>query len=190
MLELMTKFFIEREPTGRTEKGRSIDSFGSELSTGSRNAVKSDQPASNGDKYLTSLTRPATAALTSRRGDCVVHIVLPISFSITLIHPYWLTGRKALSYLLTYSLSLSASLCLAFSSCTHPHPHSLHFCVCLSLLQSFCFCVFGSLSLSPSFSVVSCLCLFLSLCPYFSVLWNCLLGALILIIPDTHLHCT
>ena len=179
MLELMTKFFIEREPTGRTEKGRSIDSFGSELSAGSRNAMKSDQPASNGDKYLTSLARPATAALTSRRGDCIVHFVLPVSFSFILIHPYWLTGRKALSYLLTYSLFPSAS-----------HPYRLHFCVCLSLLQSFCFCVFVSLSLSRSFSVVSCLCLFLSLCPDLSVLWNCLLGALILIIPDTHLHCT
>ena len=172
MLELMTKFFIEREPTGRTEKGRSIDSFGSELSAGSRNAVKSDQPASNGDKYLTSLARPATAALTSRRGDCIVHIVLPVSFSFILIHPYGLTGRKALSYLLTYSLFPSASLCLAFSSCTHPYPHPFHFCVCWSLLQSFCFCVFVSLLLiyclvlSLLFPVSVCFChsVLISLC--------------------------
>ena len=167
MLELMTKFFIEREPAGRTEKGRSIDSFGTELSTGSRNAVKSDQPASNGDKYLTSLTRPATAALTSRRGDCVVHIVLPISFSFALIHPYWLTGRKALSYLLTYLLS--SSVCLSLS-----HFLFLPLPPALSPSLSVSACLYHSLSASVFLSLYHCLVLSLlfpvSVCFCLSVL--------------------
>ncbi|KAL8560389.1 hypothetical protein ACOMHN_006120 [Nucella lapillus] len=66
MLELMTKFFLEKDPMERSEKRK--DSFGSELLPGSKNTVKQNPLSSNNDKYLTSLARPSTAVLTSRRG--------------------------------------------------------------------------------------------------------------------------
>ncbi|KAK7110213.1 probable ubiquitin carboxyl-terminal hydrolase MINDY-4 isoform X2 [Littorina saxatilis] len=76
MLELMTKFFVENEPVAQALKSKNHDPVSSEISLGNKNAVKSNQPTSNGDKYLTSLQRPNTAALTSRRGRSDQDVVI------------------------------------------------------------------------------------------------------------------
>ena len=75
MLELMTKFFLEMDCTGGTEKAADFDSFSSDRSAGSKNSAKPAQLSSNGDKYLTHLTRPTTAAITSRRGEHVLNVL-------------------------------------------------------------------------------------------------------------------
>ncbi|XP_076439411.1 putative ubiquitin carboxyl-terminal hydrolase MINDY-4 [Babylonia areolata] len=66
MLEVMTKFFLEKDPFERCEKEKGT--FGSDFSSGSKNMVKQNPPSGSSDKYLTPLARPTTAALSTRRG--------------------------------------------------------------------------------------------------------------------------
>jgi hypothetical protein len=73
MLEIMTKYFLEKDPLSAAEKpSMTIDSFSIDPSGGKSemrtNQQVSSTVSSNGDKYLTSLARPNTAALNARRG--------------------------------------------------------------------------------------------------------------------------
>ena len=160
MLELMTKFFIEKEPTGRTEKGKNSDSFGSELSAGSKNVVKSHQPANNGDKYLTSLARPTTAALTSRRGSCISSILWQsVSVTVCLSLPACLCLSFSFPSCFSVSLTGSLSLSLSLFHCFCPSLSSPVF-LCLWL----CFSVFFSGSLGLCSVSHMCLCLSTFVC--------------------------